>query len=58
MVYKVAYNQHCLLWEVIYRDDLRGDDSWIGLNLSVNDLPSGEFRLFGTENDLSDPFAH
>jgi LPS-assembly protein len=59
MVYKVAYNHHCLLWEVVYRDDIRGDDDWMGLSLSIRDLPHGGFRLFGdSDNDLSDPFSH
>jgi hypothetical protein len=59
MVYKVAYNHHCLLWEAVYRDDLRGDDDWMGLTLSIKDLPHGGLRLFGSSNDdISDPFAH
>ena len=58
MVYRVAYNNHCLLWEAVYRNDLKGDDDWIGLTLSVTDLPSGGFRLFGMGSDLSDPFEH
>ena len=58
MVYKLAYNHHCLLWEAVYRNDLRGDNDWIGLTLSVKDLPTETFRLFGADNNLSDPFAH
>jgi LPS-assembly protein len=59
MVYKVSYNQHCLLWEAVYRDDLRGEDDWMGVTLSIQGLPNAGFRLFGSdENQLSDPFAH
>jgi LPS-assembly protein len=59
MVYKVSYQHHCLVWDAVFRDDVRGDDDWIGLNLSVRDLPHGGFRLFGdSDNDVSDPFAH
>ena len=58
MVYKLAYNHHCLLWEAVYRNDVKGNDDWFGLNLSITDFPSGSFRLFGSGNDLSNPFAH
>ncbi|MDR3075893.1 MAG: hypothetical protein LBU26_01230 [Synergistaceae bacterium] len=58
MVYKLSYNNHCLLWEAVYRDDLRGDDDWIGLNLSIRDLPHGGLRLLGGDSALSDPFSH
>jgi LPS-assembly protein len=57
MVYKVSYRHHCLVWNAVFRDDIRGDDDWIGLNLSVTDLPRGNIRLFG-DSDLSEPFAH
>jgi LPS-assembly protein len=56
MVYKVAYDKHCLIWEAIYRDDRRGDDDWMGLSVSIKELPHGGLRLFGEE--LSDPFSH
>jgi LPS-assembly protein len=59
MVYKVSYQHHCLVWNAVYRDDVRGDDDWMGLHLSVRDLPNGSIRLFGdNDSDLSDPFAH
>jgi len=58
MIYKVGYNHHCLLWEAVYRDDLRGEDDWMGLTLSIRDLPYGGLRLFGGGDDLSDPFSH
>lgn len=57
LVYKLTYNHHCLLWEAVYRDDLRGSDDWFGLTLSVNEIPDKGLRLFGG-GDLSDPFAH
>jgi LPS-assembly protein len=57
MVYKVEYTQHCLVWDAIFRDDRRGDDDWIGLSLSIKELPSAEMRLFGnSDSDLFDPF--
>jgi LPS-assembly protein len=59
MVYKVSYQHHCLVWDAVFRDDVRGDDDWIGLRLSIKDLPHGNLRLFGdSNNNLSDPFAH
>jgi LPS-assembly protein len=59
MVYRVSYQHHCLVWDAVFRDDVRGDDDWKGLNLSIKDLPHGGMRLFGdSDNDLSDPFAH
>jgi LPS-assembly protein len=53
MLYKVLYNQHCLQWELIYRDDMAGDDDWIGLKLTINAYPESGFRLTG--NDPFDP---
>ena len=59
MVYKVSYQHHCLVWNAVFRDDVRGDDDWMGLHLFIKDLPHGSFRLFGdSDNDLSNPFAH
>jgi LPS-assembly protein len=59
MVYKIEYTQHCLVWEAIFRDDRHGGDDWIGLSLSIKELPSGGLRLFGnSDSDLFDPFAH
>jgi LPS-assembly protein len=59
MVYKVAYNHHCILWEFVFRDDVRGEDDWMGLSLAIKDLPNGNFALFGDDdNTLSNPFAH
>lgn len=53
MVYKVAYDQHCLLWEAVYRDDRRGDDDWMGVTLTIKAYPNAGARLSG--NDLFDP---
>lgn len=53
MVYKVAYDQHCLLWEAIYRDDRHGDDDWFGLSLTIKAYPESGVRLSGS--DLFDP---
>ncbi|MDR1019915.1 MAG: hypothetical protein LBL73_04070 [Synergistaceae bacterium] len=49
MLYKVVYNQHCLQWEVIYRDDRSGNDNWMGLNLTINAYPESSVRLAGTD---------
>ena len=54
MVYKVAYDQHCLLWEAVYRDDLIADDDWVGLKLTIKAYPEHGTRLTGQE--LFDPF--
>ena len=51
MLYKVLYNQHCMQWEIIYRDDRAGDDDWIGLKLTINAYPESGIRLTG-----ADPF--
>ena len=53
MVYKVIYDQHCLQWELIYRDDLIAADDWVGLKLTINAYPEHEARLMGEE--LFDP---
>jgi LPS-assembly protein len=53
MAYKAIYNQHCLQWEMIYRDDLRGGDDWLGLKLTINAYPESGLRLMGGE--LFDP---
>jgi LPS-assembly protein len=59
MVYKVSYQHHCLVWDAVFRDDVRSGDDWMGLRLSIKDIPHGNIRLFGdSNNDLSDPFAH
>ncbi len=49
MVYKVTYDQHCLLWEAIYRDDYDGTDSWLGLKLTIKAFPESGVRLNGSE---------
>lgn len=53
MVYKASYNQHCLLWELIYRDDRVTDDDWIGLNLTITAYPESGLRLM--DGELFDP---
>ena len=53
MVYKVAYDQHCLLWEALYRDDRHGDDDWFGLKLTIKAYPESGVRLSGS--DLFEP---
>ncbi len=53
MVYKVGYEQDCMLWELMYRDDRTGDDSWIGLKLTIKAYPESGLRLAG--DDIFDP---
>lgn len=53
MVYQIAYDQHCLRWELVYRDDKSGDDSWVGLKLTIKAYPESGVRLAG--NELFDP---
>lgn len=57
MLYKVAYDQHCMLWEAIYRDDRGGDDSWFGLKLTIKAFPESGVRLSGNDpfNPLKGP---
>jgi LPS-assembly protein len=54
MVYKAAYDQHCMLWEAMYRDDREGTDNWFGLKLTIKAFPESGVRLGGS--DLFDPF--
>ena len=54
MVYKVAYDQHCMLWEAVYRDDRDGTDNWFGFKLTIKAFPESGVRLSGSE--LFDPF--
>jgi LPS-assembly protein len=50
MAYKAIYNQHCLSWELIYRDDRRGSNNdWVGLKLIINAYPESGIRLAGEE---------
>jgi LPS-assembly protein len=55
MVYKATYDQHCMLWEAIYRDDREGTDSWLGMKLTIKAFPESGARLGGS--DLFDPFS-
>ena len=41
MTYSVGYNHHCLLWEVVYKDDLIGKDDRMEVTLSINGLGRG-----------------
>lgn len=53
MVYSVAYDQHCLLWEAVYRDDRAGDDDWLGVTLTIKAFPKSGIRLRGS--NIFDP---
>jgi LPS-assembly protein len=49
LVYKISYDQHCLLWGALYRDDRIGGDDWFGLTLTIKEYPSSGIRLMGVE---------
>lgn len=53
MVYSVAYDQHCMLWEAVFRDDRAGTDDWFGLSLTINAFPRSGLRLSGS--NIYDP---
>ena len=53
MVYKVGYEQDCMRWDLMYRDDRTGDDSWVGLKLTIKAYPETGLRLAG--DDIFDP---
>ena len=55
MVYRLSYDRHCLVWELVARDDMRGDDDWVGLRLIVKAYPNTA-AAFGT-NKLFEPGA-
>jgi LPS-assembly protein len=55
MAYTAVYNQHCLQWELTFRDDLKGNDDWLGLKLTINAYPESGVRLLGSE--LFDPVS-
>lgn len=49
MVYQIAYDQHCLLWELVYRDNRAGNDNWVGLKLTIKAYPESGLKLSGQE---------
>ena len=49
MVYQLAYDQHCLLWELVYRDNRVGDEDWVGFKLTIKAYPESGVRLSGQE---------
>lgn len=49
MVYQLAYDQHCLLWELAYRDNRVGNDDWVGLKLTIKAYPESGITLSGQE---------
>ncbi|MDR1885860.1 MAG: hypothetical protein LBQ56_06255, partial [Synergistaceae bacterium] len=53
MVYKMEYDMHCMLWEAVFRDDLKADDDWFGLKLTIKAFPDSGVRLSG--NDIFEP---
>jgi LPS-assembly protein len=52
-VARLIYDQHCLLWELVYRDDLKGTDDWVGVRMEIKAYPQVKAE-FGSET-LYDP---
>ncbi len=46
-VARLIYDQHCVLWELVYRDDLEGDDDWVGLRFSIKAFPDSVLQFGG-----------
>lgn len=53
MVYKVGYELDCMRWDLVYRDQRTGGDSWVGLNLTIKAYPETGLRLAG--DDIFEP---
>lgn len=49
MLYVLEYDQHCIDWKLIYRDDLRESDDWIILTLTIKAYPNVPLSVGGTE---------
>ena len=47
VVARLIYDQHCVLWELVYRDDLEGDDDWMGLRFSIKAFPDSVVQFGG-----------
>ncbi|MCF7934959.1 MAG: hypothetical protein K9L28_01245 [Synergistales bacterium] len=55
MAYLLDFDQGCLLWQLTVRDDLVGDNDWVGLLIEVTAFP-GQGVALG-ENELDRPGA-
>ena len=53
MVYELSYNQHCLRWDLTYRDQRQGSDDWLSLTLTVNAYPESPLSL--SDNQIFEP---
>lgn len=53
MVYKLGYELDCMRWDLVYRDQRAGGDSWVGLNLTIKAYPETGLRLAG--DDIFEP---
>jgi LPS-assembly protein len=50
VIYNVGYDQHCLLWEAVYRDDLLAEDDWFGLALTIKAFPGNKIGYSNNES--------
>jgi len=55
MIYKVGYELDCMRWDLVYRDAISGDDSWVGLKLTIKAYPESGLNVSGHE--LFDPLG-
>lgn len=55
MVYSLAYDQHCITWELWARESRPDDDFSIGVKFYINAYPESELSL--GINEIYDPFA-
>lgn len=44
MVYTVSYKHHCLVWDLVLKDNRADGDRWFGLNLRLKDAPIRTFE--------------
>ena len=54
MVYSLAYNQHCITWELWARESRPENDFSVGIRFYINAYPQNELRL--GVNEIYDPF--
>ncbi|MCX7828814.1 MAG: hypothetical protein N2315_06355 [Thermanaerothrix sp.] len=47
MVYTVSYKHHCLIWDLVMRDNRSDGDRWFGFNLRLKDAPPRTFEDSG-----------
>lgn len=54
MGYRLALDYDCTRWELVYRDDMVGNDDWVSLRFVVKAFPETPY-VFG-DKKLSNPF--